>query len=353
MDRCLGGRLMFPSTRGLAIAVTVVVALIGPEDTAISASNHQGFGALTRGGEGGVTVRVTTLADSGPGSLRAALRGGGHRTIVFGVAGDIVLLDYLYVTGPFVTIDGATAPPPGITLRNRGLIIRGNRGARDVIVRGIRVRDSAIDGIQIAYGAHNVVVDHVSVTGSRDGNIDITEDARNITVSWSILGGNKRNMLVKYRAARVTLHHNLFTESVSRNPQVRIDDSSIGAATETTADVRNNVIANWGAGHGTLVWFGPRVNVVSNYYSTAKAALKITSASVHADGNQSPDGMSIDELRTQAAPFPAPTVDTQSACAAAALVLADAGARPLDTTDAELVQRVVVPPPCRGGLRAS
>lgn len=344
-----GARLTPPTARLLVIAVAAVVTLIGLDDAATPASSYQGFGASTPGGAGGAIIRVTTLADSGPGSLRAALRGGGNRTIVFDVAGEIVLSDYLYVAGPFVTIDGFTAPPPGITLKNRGLIIRGNRRAHDVIVRRIRVRDSAIDGIQIAYGAYNIVIDHVSVAASGDGNIDITEDARDVTVSWSILGGNAKNMLVKYRASRVTLHHNLYTESASRSPQVRIDNSSISAATETTADIRNNVIANWADGHGTMIWFGPWVNVVSNYYSSATDALKVVSASVYAHGNQSPDSANINGATTEVAPFPAPTVETQDACAAAVLVVADAGARPLDATDADFLKRVALPPPCRRG----
>src|SRR5262245_64407193 len=114
-------------------------------------------------------VRVTTLDDAARGSLRQALRGG-NRTIVFDVAGEIQLTSHLYVGGAFVTVDGFSAPPPGITLRGHGLIIRGNRGAHDVVVRGIRVRDSAIDGIQVSYGAHNVVIDHVSVAGSAGGH---------------------------------------------------------------------------------------------------------------------------------------------------------------------------------------
>ena len=196
-------------------------------------SANQGFGATTLGGAGTPTVRVTTLADAGKGSLREALRRG-NRTIVFEVAGEIALSTHIYVGGPFVTIDGLSAPPPGITLRGHGLIIRGNRGSHDVIVRGIRVRDSAIDGIQVAYSAYNVVIDRVSVAGASDGNIDITE-SHDVTVSWSIVGNNKKSMLIKYRPSRITLHHNLLVGSLERSPQVRIDDTETGAATETTA----------------------------------------------------------------------------------------------------------------------
>ena len=62
-----------------------------------------------------------------------------------------------------------------------------------MVVRGAAaVRDSAIDGIQVAYGAYNVALDHVSATGSLNGNIDITENFHDVTVSWSIVGGTSR-----------------------------------------------------------------------------------------------------------------------------------------------------------------
>jgi pectate lyase len=286
-------------------------------------------------------VRVTSLDDAGPGSLREALAGG-NRTIIFDVAGDIVLTNYLNVTGAFVTIDGLTAPSPGITLRNRGLIIRGKRGAHDVIVRGIRVRNSAIDGIQVAYGAYNVVIDHVSVAGSQDGNIDITENSHDVTVSWSILAGNTKNMLVKYDPSRVTLHHNVFTDSLDRNPEFRINNNG-GIATETTGDVRNNVIANWANGYGTVLHDGAWANVVNNYYTASRKAIMLRAARAYVRGNQSADGRALDGIGNEANPFPSMPVDTEGACAAARRVLAEAGVRPLDSVDQEHLARIPVP----------
>ncbi len=82
-------------------------------------------------------------------------------------------------------------------------------------MRGIRVRDAPLDGIQIANSAYNVVIDHVSISGSGDGNLDITESSHDVTVSWSILAApaSDKNMLIKYNASRISLHHNLFTQS--------------------------------------------------------------------------------------------------------------------------------------------
>ena len=330
-------------TRALLTLVLLIILFSGLAPRVAAA--YEGFGATTPGGAGKPVYYVTNLNNSGPGSLRDAVSQG-NRTVVFNVAGDIVLSDYIYVTGAFITIDGLSAPSPGITLRNRGLIIRGNRGAHDVIVRGIRVRGSAIDGFQVAYGAYNVVLDHVSAAGSGDGNIDITEGSHDVTVSWSIIAGTNKNMLVKYNPSRVTLHHNLFVQGQGRNPQVRIDDAN-GVATDTTADVRNNVMTGWGNGYGTIVWYGPRANVVNNYYDRSHEAITVTSARAFVQGNVAGDGVNVNGVGNESTAFPAPAVATQAACTAAIQVLAGAGVRPLDAVDAQFLSQVATPS-CQG-----
>src|SRR6187431_3409784 len=70
----------------------------------------EGAGAYTRGGRGGKVLAVTTLEDFDPkgkpipGSLRAAVKTKGPRTIVFRVGGTIELKADLDITEPFVTI---------------------------------------------------------------------------------------------------------------------------------------------------------------------------------------------------------------------------------------------------------
>src|SRR5262249_37566860 len=195
---------------------------------------------------------VTNLSNTGPGSFRAAVEAvASHRIIVFDVGGTIELTSAVTVKGSFLTIDGFTAPDPGITLHAGALVSRGDKGAHDVIVRGIRVRDTPLDGIQVANGAYNVVIDHVSVHGSGDGNLDITEESHHVTVSWSILTAptSKKNMLIKYNARNISLHNNFFGFSEQRNPTASTDDAGT-PATETTVDIRNNVIWDWGFGTG-------------------------------------------------------------------------------------------------------
>ena len=322
---------------------------------------YQGFGASTPGGEGKPVVHVTTLADAGPGSLREAVAQG-NRTVIFDVAGEILLLEPILVKGSFMTIDGFSGQPagsPGITLKGNGLYLHGTKGAHDVIVRNIRIRDAANDGLQVKFGAHNIILDHVSVSGSRDGNVDMTRDVHDVTVSWSLFADpvgsateHSKNFLIKYNPSRITVHHNIFTQAAERNPQIRMDDEGTPAI-DTTVDMRNNVVWDWGLGSGTRIFFGPRANVVNNFYSSPnsrareqKAAIVVcdngecqggaaADARAYVIGNVSGDALSkdINTVGTEIAPFPAPVVDTQDACTAARLVLQDAGARPKDLID--------------------
>jgi pectate lyase/subtilase family serine protease len=325
----------------LVLPAVILTCLSLLDPARAQTAGYQGFGAETPGGAGGDVVHVTNLEDAGPGSLREALSAG-NRTVVFDVGGEIVLTSAIRVTGAFITIDGLTAPG-GITLRGAGLSIQGTKGAHDIIVRGLRIRDAtateSTDGITIAFGAYNIVVDHVSICCSADGNLDITYDSHDVTVSWSILAGTGKNMLIKYNASRVTLHHNIFVENLTRNPQVRIDDDGAVAA-DTTVDMRNNIVWNWGSGYGTLVWHGPQANIVNNYYSATSDALSVSSARAFVQGNWTATGVELVGLSTEAGPFPAPFVETQDAWTAANEVLANAGVRPLDAVDASFLAAI-------------
>jgi hypothetical protein len=73
-----------------------------------------GGGMYTAGGRGGKVFVVTSLEDSGPGTLREALEAGGARVVVFNVAGVINLKDRIRIRAPYITIVGATAPGDGV-----------------------------------------------------------------------------------------------------------------------------------------------------------------------------------------------------------------------------------------------
>ena len=220
-----------------------------------------------------------------------------------------------------------------------------------MVLRGLRVRDitrsptadTQWDGIQIANGAFNILVDHMSVHGADDGSIDITAGAHDVTVSWSIVGPPKsgKNMLVKYDPSRVTLHHNLFANSGTRNPQIENNEART-PATEITVDMRNNLM--WKFGAGTLVAKGAWANVVNNYYSKSSGAIRVQSKGrAYTRGNVVPNSrVDINRVGKESAPFPAPPVDTTDAATAACQVRGGAGARPLDAVDQALLAPIVL-----------
>ena len=275
----------------------------------------EGFGAITIGGRGGQLLLVTTLADSGPGSLRAAIESTGPRVVVFQVGGEILLESPLRIQEPFITIAGQSAPGDGIVLRNMSsnnetpLIIK----THDVIVRYIRSRpgpgaapSDTLDAITIGSGkggVYNVIVDHSSFAWSVDEVLNIYYDAQNITVQWSIMSealhcsnhlegqchGNGA-LIGSEGGGNISLHHNLFAHNHSRNPRIK---------TTGLVDVVNNVIYNpgdtggWGAIHlsGT-----PPVNFVGNYFQPGNDSTRTDyfidaddTPSIYVQGNIGPE----------------------------------------------------------------
>src|SRR6186713_1709933 len=121
------------SAVGLAL---VARAAAGKEVVAFPGA--EGFGRLASGGRGGDVYEVTTLDDSGPGSLREGFSSAkGPRTIVFTTSGTIQLKSRLSLDKSNITIAGQTAPGDGITLRDYTFQIK---GASNIVVRYLRLR---------------------------------------------------------------------------------------------------------------------------------------------------------------------------------------------------------------------
>jgi hypothetical protein len=358
---------------------------------------YEGFGRVTRGGEGQPVYRVTNLNDSGPGSLRDALSRG-NRYVVFDVGGTINLTSHeflgdwyyagLWVKGPYVTIDGTTAPAPGITITSSTLPNVGNSGveglaidhhitgAHDVVVKGIRFRNiTSPSATCLGIASYNVVVDHVSTYMCGKNSIDIYGDSVNlvhdITVQWSIIGPNNPSHNIALDINRnewnISLHHNLIIDLTGRMPKISRDQRPTSA---TTVDMRNNVVWDWNGSRATTILEGANVNVINNLYytppgtggiewglqvctgeaeGTCPAGLQYA-ASAFTDGNvslntgSSPEGGSwsdfYDRRGNRSTPFSAAFVTTTDACTAARAVVAVAGVRPLDTVDQNLVRQV-------------
>ncbi len=211
----------------------------------------EGCGRFASGGRGGDVYYVTNLNDSGAGSLRYGISTAPStgRTILFKVSGTIELATDLALSKPNITIAGQTAPGDGITLKRRTLKVS---GARNVIIRYIRVRpgdvDTNFEGDAIwVYQSTNVILDHVSTSWSVDECLSVTYST-NVTVQWCMIseslnksqhykGEHGYGSLLRYGAGALTFHHNLYQHHKSRNP--RLGD-------RIKLDFVNNVIYNWG-----------------------------------------------------------------------------------------------------------
>jgi pectate lyase len=341
----------------------------------------EGYGTRTRAGRGARVVAVTSLADNGPGTLRAALDDASPKTIVFRVGGIIELKSHLFVRHPFVTIAGQTAPGDGIVLKDFGVVIFTN----DVLVQSLRirpgdrgnVRPEHNDAVAVlgkngdATGARNVVLDHLSVSWGEDELISTWFAPTDITVSWSIVsealnrgrhakGTHSAGLVIGDRSNRVSLHHNLLAHDDFRNPLI---------ISGGTHDVVNNVVYDWGALPTEIVDDAPTsVNVVGNYYRPGPSTKtphvifinpsgKNVAPRIFAEGNarhgaDAPPGWNLvqfgwngsgapDRYRA-ASRFATPAITTTSARDAFDQVLASAGAiAPLrDAVDRRIVDEV-------------
>jgi pectate lyase len=219
----------------------------------------EGFGTKTIAGRGGKVIEVTSLADDGPGTLRAAVNVSSPRIIVFRVVGTIELKSELQILNPFVTLAGQTAPGGGICIKGAGIAIM----THDVLIQHIRVRPGNKGPIQAEINdaisimgkyagqnddAYNVVVDHVSASWGEDETVSTWFGAHDITISWCIISEalnrsrhrkktHSAGLLIGDSSYHVSIHHNLLAHNDFRNPLI-----SKGG----THDIVNNVIYNWG-----------------------------------------------------------------------------------------------------------
>lgn len=234
----------------------------------------EGGGAFTAGGRGGKVFVVSSLADSGTGTLREACEAGGARIIVFNVAGIIQLDKPIVVKAPYLTIAGQTAPGDGVCIAGESFLI----DTHDVILRFLRFRRGATDVTRRddAVGGNvvgNIIIDHVSTSWGLDENMSIyrhvyDREGKNLklpTVNITIQNSIFSECLDTYNHAfgstigglNSTFMRNLWASNSSRNPSIGMY-GDFGFV--------NNVIWNWwnrsadGGDHRSFF------NFINNYY---------------------------------------------------------------------------------------
>jgi len=343
------GRVFLIALLGLGTAEGAVAKRTGRPraSTSVSAGGRMvpGFGSSTTGGSGRSVLTVTTLADEGSGSLRDVLSkarlGGG--TIRFSVGGGIDLYSGLDVPA-HTTIDGSSAPSPGITLWGEHTGTGGtgvvNVGESDVVIRGLRIRNGANDGVHVAprhgHAISHIVVEHCSITNSGDGGIDLTGyrgfTITDVTIIGNYFAGNGAPCakgtcggasLMKYGANRVSYYYNFWDKDLRRTPAVSAENRGYDAV----ADIRYNYV-RWPEESGMQIRDGARANVIANTLEGAKATIvvKLWGGHAHLEDNPSDlaDGGDI--------PDPVPVPDVPAGKSPAEVASA-AGALPRDGVD--------------------
>jgi hypothetical protein len=304
---------------------------------------------------------------------------------VFDVGGTITLTSYISINKPFITVDGLTAPAPGITLTDsvyvKDAALIPHNDTHDVIVRGVRINKDA-DGGQWALAClqgftgerdsttrppYNIVFSQISIGGAMDDQLAITQGCNNVTVDrvafFNARGG--QNALFDGQAVKISVHRSFFGSDSYRNPQVQfhLDGGEFRAPQDVQADIRNNLVFMRHT-YGISFWRGGKGNVVNSVFLHAvpdiarglnnaihvctptgvinpRATANCTqpASGAYIDGNlffsayaSEPLAMDLNDLDynagTPPVPFPAAAVRATTALAAACEVLQTAGMFP-------------------------
>lgn len=243
----------------------------------------EGGGKFSFGGRGGKVYVVTSLDDSGPGSLREGCEAAGPRIIVFNVAGIIHLKMPIFIEAPYITIAGQTAPGDGICIAGQSVM----DNTHDVVIRYVRFRRGNTDIFDRQSGlagspVGNIIIDHCSASWGNDQTLDtyrhmyqptnggptLKLPCVNDTIQWCIIteGLNLNNHAFggDWGGRNTGFHHNLFSSNTGRNPSI---------AMSYDFNFVNNVLFNWrhrsldGGDSNSLF------NIINNYYKPGPATL--------------------------------------------------------------------------------
>lgn len=240
-----------------------------------------GGGMHSFGGRGGKVFVVTSLEDSGRGTLREACNAIGPRMVVFNVAGVIRLKNRIRIRAPYITIAGQSAPGDGICIRGATVAI----DTHDVVIRHLRFRrgetdvanrDDSLGGNPVG----NIMIDHCSCSWGLDENISMyrhmylapgaEREAKlptvNITIQWCVsseaLDTYNHSLGSTIGGHNCTFHHNLWANNAGRNPSIGMDGGF---------NFVNNVVFNWR--HRTVDGGDQKslYNIINNHFKPGPA----------------------------------------------------------------------------------
>ena len=236
----------------------------------------EGGGMYSFGGRGGKVYVVTSLADSGPGTLREACDQGGARIVVFNVSGIIHLERPINVNAPYITIAGQTAPGDGICVAGETFHIN----THDIIIRHMRFRrgETYVGRRDDAIGGHpvgNIMIDHVSASWGLDENMSVYRH------TWQ---ENPKARVHKYPTVNITIQNSIFAEGLDtynhsfgstiggentmfcRNLWANNTGRNPSIGWPGIFNFTNNVIYNWMHRSVDGADFRCSYNMINNYY---------------------------------------------------------------------------------------
>ncbi len=357
----IGAFFLSPTLRGESAAQA--------EPLQIAFPGAEGYGRFAQGGRGGRIMAVTTLADSGPGSLRNCIEFKGPRICVFRVAGVIRFEKKRPVIyNPYITIAGETAPGGGIIVTHSGgkdgltpLVIK---DTHDVVIRHIRVRPDRLSeqrGSNDAFTIENsarVILDHVSGSWAQDELYDGHGDNTLITVSRSIFAEGLKNhdkcALLNSDPRgpqRISFLQNLCAHNGDRNPDINAPPGSC-------VEVVNNVFYN-ASTEFAEVWEsngGGPVSIVGNHFRSGPNTPAGTAAirrgrigskgpsEIYQQDNLLDGDLTLVSLNAQSSLVDEPacplTIDPLPADDVLPEVLRSSGAHPRDGVDLRIIEEV-------------
>jgi pectate lyase len=313
----------------------------------------EGYGAATQGGTGQPQCVVTSLADTvSAGTLRSCVADG-NTDVKFSVSGTIELTSTLSIKS-FTTIDGLSAPSPGITITGAGMHLN---PAQHVIIRGVRMRNAGETSrdciLLFGQQTHHVVIEHNSLSQCGDGALDISAGPKDITIQWNIFSDNIAHLWgstdnLPQDTDRISYHHNLHVcgglAVCDRMPLIRAKGFAV------QVDYRHNVVQGALRANGMNIEAGALVNVVGNAFiprpeTSASdrnnvirgAGHYYTAENVELGATPRPN---LNDSGNEPTPFPGPPITAYGVGCA----VAKAGVHPRDAEDTRLLTYVTEVP---------
>jgi len=267
-----------------------------------------------RGTAAPTIYKITSLSNTGAGTLRECAEASGARVCVFETSGLIALTADITITNPYIWIAGQTAPYPGIFVKGGTISIEDS----NVLIQHLNLmpgdstsgdnpdsRDCINAVAPTSSTTENVIFDHITCQYSVDGCFDTFENSGGTLQNVSFLNSICANAL--YDSIHTSGTHSNLTLMGSNTGNISWIQS-IGANARdrngprfnpgSQVEIINSVFYDWGPGVSNIanlddssaVGTAIKINAIGNYWkagplSSATAPLYATATAGHIGAN--------------------------------------------------------------------